>query len=264
LKPVSLENIAIRMPGIPSWEAAEQWLSHGGALQDEALHLSPTGAKLPPMERRRATTVTKLAIDVAAETLGALDASGVKSVFASSGGEVEIVHRLFDELSQGQPQLSPTQFHNSVHNTAAGYWSIATGSHAASESLCGFDDTVAIGLMEAVSLCYTDRCPVMLIGYDVPPLFPISAFRALDTFFAFGMLLHPEPSPRSKASLMIRLDRSAEVTPLSSEPLERIRLGNPAARILPLLYRLAMKSSGDVVIGSDLTGFLRVSLQCSP
>ena len=252
------------MPGISSWEEAERWLIRGGEMETVSPQLSATGAMLPPMERRRATSVTKLAIDVAQETLGSLNAATVKSVFASSGGEVEIVHKLFEELSQEQPQLSPTQFHNSVHNTAAGYWSIATGSHSASESLCGFDDSVAIGFIEAVSLCCSEQCPVMLVCYDVPPVFPISEFRTLDLFFAFGLLLNPEPSPCSKASLMIQLDPSAKLTSLSSQPLERLRLGNPAARILPLLYQLATKSSGDVVIGSDLTGFLRISLQCTP
>ena len=264
MKSVSLDNIAIRLPGVASWAEAEQCFIHDAAFQESDLNLSALGTKLPPMERRRATLVTKLAIDVAAETLGTLEPSRVKSVFASSGGEVEVIHKLFDELSQEQPQLSPTQFHNSVHNTAAGYWSIATGSHAASESLCGFDDTVAIGLMEAISLCCSDQCPVMLIGYDVPPLFPISEFRTLDAFFAFGLLLNPEPNPNSLATLRIRFEPSAEETQCSSAHLERIRLGNPAARILPLLYRVAMKSSGDVILGSDLTGFLRVSLECSP
>ena len=33
-------------------------------------------------------------------------------------------------------EVSPTRFHNSVHNAPAGYWSIATRSHEPSTSLC--------------------------------------------------------------------------------------------------------------------------------
>ena len=43
--------------------------------------------------------------------------------------------------------ISPTQFHNSVHNAAAGYWHIAAGSAAPSLSVGGHDGAFAAGLL---------------------------------------------------------------------------------------------------------------------
>ena len=48
-------------------------------------------------------------------------------------------------------QLSPTRFHNSVHNAPAGYWGIATGAMAAVDGLCAFDASFAAGLLEAAT-----------------------------------------------------------------------------------------------------------------
>ena len=47
--------------------------------------------------------------------------------------------------------VSPTQFHNSVHNTAAGYWSIATGSQQPTTCLACHDATAAAALLKAMA-----------------------------------------------------------------------------------------------------------------
>ena len=48
-------------------------------------------------------------------------------------------------------QLSPTRFHNSVHNAPAGYWGIATGAHGPHRlRLCAYDASFAAGLLEAL------------------------------------------------------------------------------------------------------------------
>jgi len=46
--------------------------------------------------------------------------------------------------------LSPTKFHNSVHNAAAGYWTISTGCMQAANSVAGFDNSVSLTLLEAL------------------------------------------------------------------------------------------------------------------
>src|SRR5690606_40428753 len=68
------------------------------------------------------------------------------AVFASSGGDYPIIDQICKALCEPERLVSPTQFHNSVHNSAAGYWSIATGSRAPSTSISAFDDTFAAGL----------------------------------------------------------------------------------------------------------------------
>ena len=87
---------------------------------------------LAPNERRRAGTVMRLALAVAGEAAGmaGLPAAAMRNVFASANGDGAVIHALLEELARPDPQLSPTQFHNSVHNAPAGYWSI--GNAAAS------------------------------------------------------------------------------------------------------------------------------------
>ena len=47
--------------------------------------------------------------------------------------------------------ISPTRFHNSVHNAAAGYWTIGAGCMQATTALSAYDATFAEGLLEALA-----------------------------------------------------------------------------------------------------------------
>ena len=73
--------------------------------------------------------------------------------------------------------MSPTKFHNSVHNAAAGYWTIGTGCMAPSNSLSGYECSFAAGLLEAAAQCAADRRPVLLVGFDVAARRPASVTR---------------------------------------------------------------------------------------
>ena len=66
----------------------------------------------------------------------------------SSDGDGEIVHRLCTALASPAAEVSPTDFHNSVHNAATGYWSIGAHSSAPSTALCAYDGSFAAGLLE--------------------------------------------------------------------------------------------------------------------
>src|SRR5690606_14590768 len=113
--------------------------------------------------------ITQMALEVAMEAAGPDRAAwDLPTVFASSGAEVDTCDVLFDQLSRPERTVSPTQFHNSVHNAASGYWGIASGSHQPSTSLACFDATFAAGLIEATALIAVDRCEVLLIAYDGP------------------------------------------------------------------------------------------------
>ena len=52
------------------------------------------------------------------------------SVFATTHGDLAITDYLCANLLESPLHTSPTRFHNSVHNAAAGYWCIAVGCHA--------------------------------------------------------------------------------------------------------------------------------------
>ena len=102
--------------------------------------------RLPVDPARWALTVGRHALG---ERLA--EAGEIATVFASCGGDGPITHQICEVLAGPDRAVSPTAFHNSVHNAPAGYWSIATRSRAPSTSLCGHDGSFAAGLLEAAT-----------------------------------------------------------------------------------------------------------------
>src|SRR5580704_17753538 len=164
-----IEGIGLLGPGLDGWtgsiallEGRSPYISHPTVL--------PTPDGLPPAERRRLGRVVKLALGVGlqATAKAAVDPATLPAVLASSGGDGNNCHEICQALSLEEPLISPTRFHNSVHNAAAGYWSIATGSTAASNAICAFDASFAAGLLEAVTQVVVDQTRVLLVAYDAP------------------------------------------------------------------------------------------------
>jgi hypothetical protein len=219
---------------------------------------------LPPAERRRLGLVVKLALSVGlqATSRAGVEPDTLPAVFTSSGGDGQNCHEICQALSLDERMISPTRFHNSVHNAAAGYWSIATRSKAASNSLCGFDVSFAAGLLEAVTQVVVDQTRVLLVAYDAqypPPLFmkrPIpEAFGVafvlaplIDSSFAAARTpAAPPASGGSLGRLTVRL-ADARADRMSNKDLEALRASVPAARSLPLLRQLAARKPGVVNI----------------
>lgn len=259
---VFVEGVGIIGPGLPSWNESLDILAGRRAYTGGELpRLS--ASRLPAAERRRSTSVTRLAIDVAEQALPPnVRADEVATVFTSSGGEVEIIHKIFEELSTAERLISPTQFHNSVHNAASGYWSIATGSRQPSTSLSCFDDSLAIGLLETATQASIERTRVLLVAYDFPPLQPILRVRPLPAPFAVSLLLAPAPSGHSLGELTIDFAgaETSDASRMADAGLEALRSGNPAARSLPLLAALARPEAAELVCPCGEYGQVRIGL----
>ncbi len=257
--------VGLSGPGLEDWNHSAPVLCGKVAYRYQAYHFSGRSPLAGP-ERRRATAITRLALEAAVEAAGD-DRSGwnLPTVFASSGGEVDTCDVLFEALASQDRSLSPTQFHNSVHNAASGYWGIASGSHQPSVSVAGFDTTFVVGLLEAAALLDEGATEVLLIAYDGPPPFPIAPFRPLLAPFAVALRLNSDSAPGRAAlsRLDLRFDSApgAVPTPMSDGGLEALRCGNPAARALPLLAAIAggratgvvLESSGSVPLRIDVT-----------
>ena len=122
-----------------------------------------------------------------------------------------------------------------MHNAAAGYWGIATGSREASTSLCGYDASFAAGLLEAAAQVCADRAPVGLIAYDHCYPYPLNAVRPLIADFAVALILTPQPTGRAFATLDVRhVNDDGPATSMTLPALEAVRAGVPAGRSLPL------------------------------
>jgi hypothetical protein len=144
-------------------------------------------------------------------------------------------------------EISPTRFSNSVHNAAAGYWSIGTGATPASTVLCAFDGSFCAGLLEALTQVTVDDEPILLVAYDTEYPDPLHAKRPVPDAFGAALVLTPERRPRSLARLEARLSEAPAET-LADPAMEALRNSIPAARVLPLLGMLARKERGRAVL----------------
>jgi hypothetical protein len=234
---------------MPSWAVAHKILRGQQAYQSEPLDRY-TPELLPPNERRRATGLVRLAFRVCEEILNKHPeaARQTRSVFASSGGDYYIIDQICRLLHEQQHALSPTQFHNSVHNAAAGYWSIATQSTWPSTSISCYDHTFAAGLLEAAGMVNEANQPVLYAAYDSELPEPLLQKRNIAFPFAAALLLSPEESARSQACISLQPARWNTETGCRNAGLEKLRLGNPAARALPLLELVASQENGNVIL----------------
>ena len=257
-----IDGIGVLGPGLNSWAHTVSVLS-GKQPYHSAPTVLPMPAMLPPAERRRTGRVVKLALGVALEasTSAGADPSQMPSVFSSSGGDGHICHEICQALALPAREVSPTRFSNSVHNVAAGYWSIATGSMTESNVLCAFDASFVAGLLDAMTQIAVDGGAVLLVAYDTeyPP--PLHAKRPIPDALGVSMVLTPRRTPSSIAGITLELTGDAADT-MAEPALETLRSAIPAGRSLPLLRLLACRIQGRVVL--DYLDVSRAAVRVEP
>ena len=243
-----IQGIGLLAAGLEGWRAGRAVLAGTEPFAPVAVP-DPEAALLPPNERRRSSDCVRWAVQVAQEAIAqsGLDPREVPTVFASSGGETGTLNAICRTLATPDRVISPTLFHQSVHNTAAGYWSIATACHQSSTALSCYDDSFAAGLLEAMTLVCIEQCPVLLVVYDLSVPAPLNEARPIATGFAVALVLAP-PSSSSLTSIHLRLEEAQQegACSLQHTALERVRLDNPAARSLLLLSAIAAGGSQTV------------------
>jgi hypothetical protein len=259
---VFVAGIGVRGPGLNGWTASRSILAGAAPFIATSVAL-PAPSVLPAAERRRAVPTVKLALAVGTEALqqAGLQAADIATVFSSSGGDGETIDAILRVLATAEREVSPTRFHNSVHNAPSGYWTIATGSREPSTSLCAHDGSFAAGLLDAAVQATVDRRPVALIAYDLSYPAPLSTARLIDSVFCVSLVLRPASDGGALASLRIRTRHDNGAPTVLAEPtLEEIRTGNPTARSLTLLAALAGASPTTVRIPSTPGMLLEITV----
>jgi hypothetical protein len=240
---VGILGVGLLSAGLETWSIGRQVLTRRLPFAPTSLP-EPEADVLPPNERRRSSLCVRWAVQVAQEAIvqSALDRRDVATVFASSGGEMGVLDALCRSLATTERTISPTLFHQSVHNTAAGYWGIATTCQQSSTALSCYDDSCAVGLLEAVAHATLEGCPVLFVAYDLPAPEPLNGARPIASAFAAALVITPSVEPLLP-TLTLRLfsSQGRHATAMPDQELERLRLDNPAARILPLLRALALR-----------------------
>jgi len=243
-----IEGIGFLAPGMPDWSTARAVL-RGEAPLTAAPSVLPAPSILPPAERRRASRVVKLTLAVGLEAAAhaGADVATLATVFSASGADGHNCHALCEQLASDDRQISPTRFHNSVHNAAAGYWGIATGAMAPCQVICAYDGSFGAGLIDALGQVVLDRQPTLLIAYDSEYPEPLFAKRPVPDVAGVSLLLTPERSERSLASISVTPDTGA-AEQLADADFEALRVAIPALRALPLLQKLARGEAGEVCL----------------
>jgi len=266
MQPVWVEAIGILGPGLEGWEAARL------VLRGEAAYLAtppaiPAPSIIPPRDQRRCSNTVRLALHVAQQTIEAagLDAAATPSVFAYSGGDGQVVHRLLSALSKPDKPVSPTDFHNSVHNAPAFYWALGTGCQEASTSISAARHCFAAALLKAASQCLADATPALMVCFDHPLPEPLAAAYPLLAPLAIGLALSPVRTPRSRAQLELAWDteKNAEAERPTAEALGPLWSGNPAGHGLPLLEIIARARSQEIRLPGAPDAVLRVQVSCA-
>jgi Beta-ketoacyl synthase, N-terminal domain len=263
---IYIQSIGLFGTGFESWATAEKILS-GQQPYAETLAVPPSPEWLPPAERRRTSDMIRLAMVAGKEALANAQTSPSESatVFSSSGGSGEVIHQICESLASEDREVSPTRFHNSVHNAPAGYWGIAAKNEWPSTSLCGHDASFAVGLIEAVAQVKSNNSSVLLLVHDLPYPEPLNGVRQVHGLFSIALLLSNHRTEKSLYALNLEMmstqKGTVEETKLGDETLERFRLGNPAARALTLLSAMAKKSTAPITIAGTNNTLLTMTVQ---
>jgi hypothetical protein len=237
-----VEGIGFWSCGLPSWEAACTFATTGEL--PVAAPARPSPQLLPANERRRAPESVAVALEVALEACNAagIDPATLPSVFASTHGDLDITDYICSTLASHPRDLSPTRFHNSVHNAAAGYWTIGTGCHAAATAISSHEASFAQGLLEAMTQLAAGAAHVLLVAYDSAGVGPVGEVSRSQGLLGAALVLAREPRhgiPRLRATLVDTL-----VPPPQGALAQRLG-ANAMAPMLPLFQALAVR--GDLV-----------------
>ncbi len=257
-----LDGIGLIGPGLDSWSAARPILA--GTVPYEARPITVAAPQsLPPAERRRTGTAVKVALAVGYEAIasGQLDSRQLATVFSSSGADGDNCDAICKTLASEDRSISPTRFHNSVHNAPAGYWGIATGAMTPATVLCAYDGSFGAGLLEALLQVVVDGTGTLLLAYDAAYPEPLHSKRPIPSAFGIALALMPERSAQSLVRIEVGLTDEAPDA-LAEPELEALRHAIPTARGLPLLQALALARSGRVVL--EYLAPLKLAVEIEP
>jgi hypothetical protein len=251
---IQVEGIGVWTPQATGFDALKRLLA--GDPPGEAV-LRPEAAALSANERRRAPESVLVAMEVAAQAVAASDrrACDLSCVFTSAYGDQATTDYMCRVLAKEPGELSPTRFHNSVHNASAGYWTIATDCRAPSSATCAAQASFGAGLLEAAVQARADQRAVLLVCSDAAGVGPLG--ELIGCRLAFGCALVISPQVEAHAS-------SLHITLVSGQPrhaplpavCETWMQDNPSAAGLPLLAVLAQGHGECVLAASEQLGLL--------
>ena len=247
--------IDFQILGIGAWgEMFRSWQDLSAVLRGESVECEPSkGPKpeiIPANERRRAPLTVRLAVESSTQAArnAQLDPSKLASIFVSGLGDTQLSDYMCKTLADNSA-LSPTKFHNSVHNAAAGYWTISTGCHQASSSMAGFGESVSLALMEALAQSQSEQKPILITFHDAPCSEIFKNVLKNDTAFTASLIIDTGTSIASKPTFTATIiEQTSDWPELDCAAVRNCYRVNPAAKILALLDLLSVENSSSSLL----------------
>jgi beta-ketoacyl synthase-like protein len=260
---VFVDGIGLWAPGIADWAALQRVLSAADIAVPDS-NTKPAPAILPPTERRRAPEPVLLASEAASQaaTMAGRDPATLPCVFTSTHGDLAITDQMCATLAADPRELSPTRFHNSVHNAPAGYWTVAARCNKTATAISAGPASFAAGLVEAATEVAADGDAVLLAAYDIVARGPLAEVAPSGVPFAAAFALSPSRSATSLAQLSIYpLQGTANANALP-DALAGLAKNPTAVQALPLLIALSRRAPAKVMLTSGANA--SIAIEVSP
>ena len=241
MKPLYLKAVSVIAPGIRNWQEACAIFKNELAYEAHRVAKKLATDLAPNIQRRTSRTI-QLAL-AAVQQLRMeypFDSEKLHYVFTSCNGDLTIFDQISSAINSSGHPVSPTKFHNSVHNAPAGYAVIALKTQSPSTSIAAYQDSFANGLLEAAVQSLTTKKDCLLVGYDEKPPEPLLSLFPIAEDFSLACVLSIV-SDNALCRLDISTTTGHEISKMGSSQFETLRNCNPQAQILPLLYAVARK-----------------------
>lgn len=235
---IDIVGLGAWSPSFADWSSFRTGLQSGEWSTDVVLQPE----LIPPRERRRAPQLVKMAIEVMDQAckMAAMSPDDVAVVFSSAMGDMQITDYLCRALAETPKLISPTRFHNSVHNAAPGYWSITTGAFTPATAVSAYEHTSTMAFLEAAIQVVEENTPVVLVTQEVAAPLPLfDTCPSKQAFSAAFLMTPPGFSDSNTCSLEFSVSEGAQSWPPLDPRLNAEFGGNFGARLLPLLAAIA-------------------------
>lgn len=226
----------------------------------------PVPELLPAREGRRTPLLVRMALEVGMQVCRGnnIPLSGVQTVFASAMGDIDITDYMCRTLAGPSPMLSPTRFHNSVHNAASGYWSIGAKNQQSSTAVAAHGATVPAALLEAATLAACAVKPVLVIASDIAAPAILEGISANRQAFAASVLIGPRAENSSWRQMYVDYQDTVCNWPTDGPAwLRNLEATNASAKIMSLLQALSSVTATELHLPLG-SGQLKLALGAAP
>ena len=144
--------------------------------------------------------------------------------------------------------VSPTRFHNSVHNAAAGYWTSAAECTRPYTALSAGDFSFGAGLLEACVQALSGAENILLVAYDIDARGPLAPVARSKHLLSAALIVSPERGARALAQFDLTLLARAGLTASRARPENSALVaGNSTEACLPVMEALALGGTHDIL-----------------